>query len=664
MDAETSQAVQTANQLLTVLGVSLRIKHVRECVSSLFVALFEGFLHTRIGGIQRNAVSRFDKIANVQRVISAFEEQVLVGGSSSLAHISAAEIVDGNSRHICNLMLLFGDLESAIHKSVPPMPSHDRDWSSQSQASLNSQDENSTKLPAQHLKPVKKQSSISSAGATQAVESAHSNRANSQKSAAAPSTFSIPSNVSSNSAKPRIKRGMSGASSDPHLLRVVDDVERYVLLEARRKADSELHSRVEDSLGTVQRDVEKRKRIVSDSSAHSSDMPPAKTNTRIQFNLKASSSSPISSLLQVQPSDTPHTRALKIRQQRLIAAKNEASARVESVSAFARRSMKTISDSQKSINKATVSTKTRRDGASTSHIFKKIGQHGRMRGSDLWIDDRMNDDEDEVESENNAPVSESYLDASEYDSDLADIESFLNKSVDEEHISNESFPSEFEPGQTVSEEEESFGYDRGDTFHESFDSERLFDDHGQTEMSIKEGSSFSGNAAVLASRNDEGPSIAERNFEEFEGIIKSQLGIKTIPKATKNVVWSGQLRDRRKQLDSRLHARKRNMHKEISTFSDVRPIQVLRRETEKAAFMKQSKREREAQRQAKIAVSEQKRRVVRMENRVSEVEGQIQSVTQKRQMREAQFAQSLYDSYLSSQREIVREALRKRSPCS
>ncbi|KAJ3393701.1 hypothetical protein HDU80_010667 [Chytriomyces hyalinus] len=536
MAAEASQAVQTANQLLTVLGVSLRIKHVRECVSSLFVALFEGLLHTRIGGIQRNAVSRFDKIANVQRVISAFEQQVLVGGSSSLAHISAAEIVDGNSRHICNLMLLFGDLESAIHKSAPHMPSHDRDWSSQSQASLNSQDENSTKLSAQHSKPAKKQSSISSTGATQAVESAQSNKANSQTSAA-PSTFCIPSNASRNSAKPRIKRGMSGASSDPHLLRVVDDVERYVLLEARRKADSELHSRVEDSLGTVQRDVEKRKRI-------------------------ASSSSPISSLLQVQPTDTPHTRALKIRQQRLIAAKNEASARVESVSAFARRSMKTVTDSQKSMNKVTVSAKTRIDGgASTSGIFKKITRHGRMRGIDLWIDDGMNDIENEGESENNAsdaPVSESYLDASEYDSDLADIESFLNKSADEEHISNESFPSDFEPGQTVSEEE-SFGYDpTSDTFHESFDSERLFGDHGQTETSIKEGASSSGKAAV-ASRNDEGPSIAERNFEEFEGIIKSQLGIKTIPKATKNVVWSGQLRDRRKQLDSRLHARKRNM---------------------------------------------------------------------------------------------------------
>ncbi|KAJ3258682.1 hypothetical protein HDU77_002167, partial [Chytriomyces hyalinus] len=636
MAAEASQAVQTANQLLTVLGVSLRIKHVRECVSSLFVALFEGLLHTRIAGIQRNAVSRFDKIANVQRVISAFEQQVLVGGSSSLAHISAAEIVDGNSRHICNLMLLFGDLESAIHKSAPPMPSHDRDWSSQSQASLNSQDENSTKLSAQHSKPAKKQSSISSAGATQAVESAQSNKANSQTSAA-PSTFSIPSNASRNSAKPRIKRGMSGASSDPHLLRVVDDVERYVLLEARRKADSELHSRVEDSLGTVQRDVEKRKRIVSDPSVHSSDMPPAKTNTRIQFNLKASSSSPISSLLQVQPTDTPHTRALKTRQQRLIAAKNEASARVESVSAFARRSMKSVTDSQKSMNKATVSAKTRLDGTSTSGIFKKITRHGRTRGIDLWIDDGMNDIENEGESENNgsdAPVSESYLDASEYDSDLADIESFLNKSADEEHISNESFPSDFEPGQTVSEEE-SFGYDPASDFHQSFDSERLFGDHGQTKTSIKEGASSSGKAAV-ASRNDEGPSIAERNFEEFEGIIKSQLGIKTIPKATKNVVWSGQLRDRRKQLDSRLHARKRNMHKEISTFSDVRPIQVLRKETEKAAFMKQSKREREAQRQAKIAVSEQKRRVVRMENRVSEVEGQVQSVTQKRQMREAQ----------------------------
>ncbi|KAJ3226042.1 hypothetical protein HDU81_007496 [Chytriomyces hyalinus] len=449
---------------------------------------------------------------------------------------------------------------------------------------------------------------------------------------------------------------MNGSGSDPHLLRVVDDVERYVLLEARRKADSELHSRVEDSMGTVQRDVEKRKRIPS---MNSVDMPPAKTNTRIQFNLKASSSSPISSLLQVQPTDTPHTRALKIRQQRLIAAKNESLGRVESVSAIVRKSMKTVTNAQKSIRKTALPAKTRLDGGSSSSgIFNKITSYHRTRSNDLWMHHRFNNVENggENETHRSDPAgSEGDHEESEYDSDLADIESFLNKSADDDHISNESFPSDFEPGQTVSEG--SFGYDHptAHTVHEVSDSEEVFDEHGRTEMSMKEGSSGFPDVAL---GNEQVSTIAERNFKEFEGIIKSQLGIKTIPKATKNVVWSGQLRDRRKQLDSRLHARKRNMHKEISTFSDVRPIQVLRKETEKEAFMKQSKREREAQRRAKIAVSEQKRRVVRMENRVSEVEGQVQSVTQKRQMREAQLARSLYDSYLSSQREIVREALR------
>ncbi|KAI8621579.1 hypothetical protein BC830DRAFT_186555 [Chytriomyces sp. MP71] len=114
------EAIPCANRLLVKIGVNVKVQSLRECVPSLFVALFEGLLRLRIPGIIRNAKSRAEKGRNMQLLIRMLESGVL--GGSSLAHIDPLGLVDMHERDIENLMHVFGELESVLPTAFPSAP--------------------------------------------------------------------------------------------------------------------------------------------------------------------------------------------------------------------------------------------------------------------------------------------------------------------------------------------------------------------------------------------------------------------------------------------------------------------------------------------------------------------------------------------------------------
>ncbi|KAI9336284.1 hypothetical protein BDR26DRAFT_897048 [Obelidium mucronatum] len=161
-----------------------------------------------------------------------------------------------------------------------------------------------------------------------------------------------------------------------------------------------------------------------------------------------------------------------------------------------------------------------------------------------------------------------------------------------------------------------------------------------------------------AYQNPSNMTITERNFSLFEKMIKEELCVKEVPNAIKTKAWNNQVQDRKRALNSRLHQRKRNMHAEVLAFSDVRPIQALRKDVERTARTQQVKREREAQRQTKASLTNQNRRVIKMEQRLADAERDVESILQRRRMREKELSRQLYESYLSSQRSYIGELSR------
>ncbi|KAJ3177668.1 Centrosomal protein of 95 kDa [Gaertneriomyces sp. JEL0708] len=101
-------AVRTLQHLLDQIHVPVSITSLRDCVPTLWVALFEGLFETRVPGIlRRNASTHSARVHNVQLVLDELAATVL---KTDLGHIGAEAVVEGDMTAIINLIEIFGEI--------------------------------------------------------------------------------------------------------------------------------------------------------------------------------------------------------------------------------------------------------------------------------------------------------------------------------------------------------------------------------------------------------------------------------------------------------------------------------------------------------------------------------------------------------------------------
>ncbi|KAJ3400632.1 Centrosomal protein of 95 kDa, partial [Chytridiales sp. JEL 0842] len=108
----TGNPVAIVNTLLKRIKVPLRIQSLRECVPSLFIALFEGLLETRIPDLKRgtNALTDEGRLHNIQLLLKTLEKDVL---GVDMGHIPAEDVCKGEERAVLHLVEIFGSLGRA-----------------------------------------------------------------------------------------------------------------------------------------------------------------------------------------------------------------------------------------------------------------------------------------------------------------------------------------------------------------------------------------------------------------------------------------------------------------------------------------------------------------------------------------------------------------------
>ncbi|KAJ3102889.1 hypothetical protein HK100_004294 [Physocladia obscura] len=747
------RAVAMANRLLGQIGVSVRVQHVRECVSSLFVALFEGLLRVRLPGIIRNTSDRATKINNIQVVVMAMETEVLAK-HGSLAHIDPACVVDGYEDTLCNLLALFTDLADALESSTnnpqslaptdantTPSAKNKRNQTVAFAESHNYLSKSSDEELSQFS--FKSSATDFTSLLQQVLPAQTSFSAAPLSSASSPSRFSDDSLISKwkknfvdsasvfdyssdnfpvdsrnqvekkasrneetaskNRPEKSVKRGIA-AVRDRNFLTVVDDVEHYILAESRKNQDKALNSGIKYAVDSLKNNSNKKiaeskeedlSLLFSHTQSEEIDQSLSnlqnRANSKIHSNLNKLKNRPITprssvptNVLKIEPSDTPHTRALKLRQQRLIQARKEAIARMNTASKFVRKSLNDVHRSSKhptttapslpqhaqKKQKSSTSTKTKphmtqirqtqqiRSGAFT-RAASLTEALARSEGSRWW-------DGKEIFklSAKNRDGNFDINNSNENADDATDESSVFSPPLDSygEFGGAKDGPS----GEFLSEQI-SFGnsdYWKEESSGSSPLKNSLLDSQGKNKISSESNRQRNIRGEKYSDENNstagyEIPmSVTEQNFVKFESIVKKELRIKKVPDELKTKTWNGQVRDHKRALNTRLHERRRHLHREMSTFGDLRPIQVLRKDIEQTFLQKQAFKEREAQRQAKIALADQKRRVVKMEQRLHNAEADVENILQKREIKEAELAEHLYDTYLSTQRQIVREVSR------
>jgi hypothetical protein len=105
--------IDIVNTLLRRIKVPLQITTLRECVPSLFIALFEGLLEMRIPGIERGnkAMTEEGRIHNMNVLLQILEEDVL---GIEIEHIIPEEVVSGDKLALSHLIEIFGSIGKAL----------------------------------------------------------------------------------------------------------------------------------------------------------------------------------------------------------------------------------------------------------------------------------------------------------------------------------------------------------------------------------------------------------------------------------------------------------------------------------------------------------------------------------------------------------------------
>ncbi|ELU06850.1 hypothetical protein CAPTEDRAFT_228536 [Capitella teleta] len=99
--------VQLANEILSQIHVTTRVRCVEDITPSIFVLLFEGLCGEVLPDVKRHPRTREDAIHNSQVVIDTLSMDVL---NTSLSHITGDAIVAGDHTAIANLLDVFSGL--------------------------------------------------------------------------------------------------------------------------------------------------------------------------------------------------------------------------------------------------------------------------------------------------------------------------------------------------------------------------------------------------------------------------------------------------------------------------------------------------------------------------------------------------------------------------
>ncbi|KAJ3285451.1 hypothetical protein HK104_009477 [Borealophlyctis nickersoniae] len=324
-------AVKTINRLLTHIRVPIKLRSLRECVASLWVALFEGLFETRIHGIIRDesATTRGARIRNVQLVLDELAGVVL---NVELGHIKAEALVDGETESVLDLVDVFGEILDVMQRTefgveeevetgdwkgkgpagVEESSYSDLEWDLEDfSASAISFDEGYETQPiAVHPFPEEEEEEVGRVSDGESRVSEHT--ADPERSVEDASIRQNASQTGSGRSTQSTRRRSDSDAGD-YMSVVNDDVEEYVQARARQQQRTKMQA------GGNHAQKYETKRPNTDAFS-----TPLRSRKRIRFDLKKTNDTP--PLLRVQPSDTPHTKALKIRRARLLREFNQTQA--------------------------------------------------------------------------------------------------------------------------------------------------------------------------------------------------------------------------------------------------------------------------------------------------------------------------------------------------
>ncbi|KAI9205420.1 uncharacterized protein BJ171DRAFT_502060 [Polychytrium aggregatum] len=261
-------SIDLVNDLLERIRIPLRIQRLDQCVPALWVTLFEGLFQTRLKGIDRYSTHggrgasdreqqalREASISNVRIVLRELGHGIL---QTELPHLSAEALVDFDVESILDIIEIFSELARVLDSSRADPASLQGGSGSWTLAP--------SEIPSDHpmdrISSSQSQSQLQSSPSSSSAVSAHTH--------------------------PTKRRRPTGSM----LREISDDVEQFA--EAQRASSR------------------------SDSSGTNVDLTratPHSKRRRIRFDMNVQAYTP--PVLRLEPDDSPHTKALKLRRTRL-----------------------------------------------------------------------------------------------------------------------------------------------------------------------------------------------------------------------------------------------------------------------------------------------------------------------------------------------------------
>jgi hypothetical protein len=109
------------NALLSKIKIPISLQSLKECVPSLWIALFEGLLETRIPEVDRSFnLSDDSRIKNIQAVLTQLEKLFSV----DIDHIKPTDLISYDENAVCNLIDVFVEISESLNdwKSMSALP--------------------------------------------------------------------------------------------------------------------------------------------------------------------------------------------------------------------------------------------------------------------------------------------------------------------------------------------------------------------------------------------------------------------------------------------------------------------------------------------------------------------------------------------------------------
>ncbi|KAJ3217827.1 hypothetical protein HDU67_007244 [Dinochytrium kinnereticum] len=531
-------SLDAVNWLLEFVSIPLRVRELRECVPSLFIALFEGIFHERIKGIDRApsaAASLQSRSQNVSKLIGVLEN--CLREKDALSHISPAGIVQGNERDVRNLVQVFWGIAATLHPhafaldeleaSASPTEededeeSKDEAWGGEDGLGGEEYEDLSSIKPPFWAEEEENDVGTSPSASEASDDSFHRPQS--------PDLKQPPRRRSP------VKIYRSGFSHGRMTLR--NDIEEYA---------KEMGPDRFDAKGPVYPDIHHQHQQHPATSKSAATFP--KSPKHIRFNKKANA------FIKRDPyplaTDSSYLQTLKIQQADALRCKRKA----------------------------------------TSSISSRTSQ-----------------------------------------TPLKQVTNYIQAFTTEFARSTRQPDSKASPRRSPSPQS----------------------NPRQPHISLQDDLGLRPSSKEAHDEEDElERSRALRNFRAWERAVKTELAVEEVPKGVEEKVWKENVRDWRRAVDYRLYERQVRKHKVVKELEEDDAKSRMMRA--KAAMQKSKPLPTRPESIVKSRVSNQRRRVIRMENRVKDAEKDVESVLRKRRMEEEKLVKDLYAEYLAKQREAIR----------